>query len=195
MKKNNKIFIPVFVILLAILVYALGFSSNVAYGDENNIVDRNALVAFEAFQADVQPFNDLIFGFAIVMFLILLSVYLTSTHKRTKLLTSNVVTSSALSASMIIFAIINFIKLPSFIATYSQILIDFPEQIERSKRISSLIPTNNMYYFGFVISAISLLYAIFMIAALIKRMKFQKAYIAKRSEVLNNATWEVKIST
>lgn len=195
MKKNNKIFIPVFVILLAILVYALGFSSNVAYGDENNIVDRNALVAFEAFQADVQPFNDLIFGFAIVMFLILLSVYLTSTHKRTKLLTSNVVTSSALSASMIIFAIINFIKLPSFVATYSQILIDFPEQIERSKRISSLIPTNNMYYFGFVISAISLLYAIFMIAALIKRIKFQKAYIAKRSEVLNNATWEVKIST
>lgn len=188
MKKNNKIFIPVFVILLAILVYALGFSSNVAYGDENNIVDRNALVAFEAFQADVQPFNDLIFGFAIVMFLILLSVYLTSTHKRTKLLTSNVVTSSALSASMIIFAIINFIKLPSFVATYSQILIDFPEQIERSKRISSLIPTNNMYYFGFVISAISLLYAIFMIAALIKRIKFQKAYIAKRSEVLNNAT-------
>lgn len=186
MKKNNKIFILAMVILFLILIYTLGFSSNVAYANKDFILSRDDYPISD-FNDTMQSFNDLLFSITIILFLVLIAVYITQSHKRTKYLTSNVVSISVLSGGLILFSLINFIKLPGFIAKYSQLLIDHPEQFERSKRISSLMPNNNMYYFGIVLSIVSLLYAIFMILFLVKRMKNQKEYIARRNEVLANA--------
>lgn len=194
MKKNNKIFLPVIIILIFTLIYALGFSSNVAYANRDFIL-RSADYPIDAFNSEIQPFNNLLFYMCIVMFILTIFVYTTESHKRTKLLNSNVITISLLSGTMIIFSLINFLKLPGFISKYSLLLKNHEEEFIRMKRVSSLMPNNNMYYFGLILSAISLIYAIFMIVSLVRRMKRQKEYIAKRNEVLANALWEVKIST
>ncbi|MGI6781226.1 MAG: hypothetical protein ACOX56_00065 [Acholeplasmataceae bacterium] len=186
MKTKKQIFIPVLVLLVLILIYALGFSSNVAYTNKDFILSRSDY-AMADFNAKSQKMNNLLFYYTIVLFLMLLAVYAVQSHKRTKYLLSNVITISILSAGMVGFALINFIKLPGFIAEYNKILTDHPEQIEISQRISSLIPTKGMYYFGLVLSVVSLLYAILMIILLILKMKHQKEYIAKRNEVLANA--------
>lgn len=186
MKKNNKIFILAIIILFLILIYTLGFSSNVAYANKDFILSRDDYPISD-FNDIIQVFNNLLFNITIVLFLSLIAVYITQSHKRTKYLISNLVTISVLSGGLILFSLVNFIKLPGFIAKYNQLLIDHPEQFERSKRVSSLIPNTNMYYFGLILSVISLLYAIFMILSLIKRMKKQREYIAKRNEVLANA--------
>jgi len=186
MKKNNKIFLPVIIILIFTLIYALGFSSNVAYANRDFIL-RSADYPIDAFNSEIQPFNNLLFYMCIVMFILTIFVYTTESHKRTKLLNSNVITISLLSGTMIIFSLINFLKLPGFISKYSLLLKNHEEEFIRMKRVSSLMPNNNMYYFGLILSAISLIYAIFMIVSLVRRMKRQKEYIAKRNEVLANA--------
>lgn len=186
MKKNKKIFIPVIILLVAILVYTLGFSSNLAYANKSFILYPKDY-AISDFNDKIQKFNNLIFYFTIILFLMLISIFLTNGHSRTKYLKVNVVTISVLSGGMIVFSIINFIKLPGYIKEYSELLVNHSEQFETSARIYSLIPNNNMYYLGLILATISLLYAIFMIISLVKRMKYQNQYIQKRNEVLANA--------
>lgn len=188
MKKNNQIFIPVIILLVAILVYVLGFSSNLAYANKSFILEVEDYPIFD-FNQIVQPFNNILFIGIIILFLMLLAVYMTNSHSRTRYLKSNVISISILSGGLIVFAIINFVKLPSLIQGYNA-LLDNPsnkEELIRLATIYNLIPNNMMYYIGLVLATISLLYAIFMIYSLIVRMKKQKVYLDLRSEVLANA--------
>lgn len=194
MKKNNMIFIPIIILFIIMLIYALGFSSNLSYANKDFILSANDYPVSD-FNDKIQPFNNLIFYFVIILFLILLSVYLTNGHSRTKYLTSNVVTISLLSGAMIIFSIINFVSLPGFIKEYNALLINHSVFFEESARYNNLIPSPFMYYVGLVIAFITLLYAAFLILYLVRRMKNQKAYILKRDEVLNNAKWKTTLST
>lgn len=188
MEKNKKIFIPVLILLIAILIYSLGFSSNLAYANKSFILEVEDYPIYE-FNMKVQPFNNLIFYFTIVLFLMLISVFIVNGHNRTKYLKSNVVTISVLSGGLIVFAIINFIKLPVFIKGYNELLSNSSnyDELLRLQRVYNLIPNNSIYYIGLFLSTISLLYAIFMIINLINRMNKQRQYIMMREEVLNNA--------
>lgn len=194
MKKNSKIYIPIIVLFIAMLVYALGFSSNLAYANEDYIL-YPADYPIAEFNRKIQPFNNVIFYMIIGLFLLLAFVYLTNSHKRTKFLVSNIISVSILAAGMTVFSLVNFIKLPQLIKEYSALLANHPDQFERSNNIYSLIPSNFMYIVGLVLASISLLYAIFMIINLVFRMKHQKAYIAERDEVLASAKWKVTLPT
>lgn len=183
MKKNKLIFTTTLILLVATLVYILGFSSNVSYANEEftfvqELADFNVLV---------QKFNSLIYKLMFVLFIALIGCYATNSHNRKRYGLSNVISVGIMSGSLAVFAIVNIIPLPGFIKTYSQILIDHPEEIERMQRISSLNPTTAFYKVGIAISIILLAYAIFMVVFVVLKMKNQKVYLQQRDEVLSNA--------
>lgn len=183
MKKNKLIFTTTLILLLTTLVYVLGFASNVSYGN----LEITYSTDLAKFNEVIQKFNSNIYKFVMGLFIVLVACYVTNSHNRTRYYLSNVISVSLMSASLAVFAIVNVIPLPGYIKTYTQILIDNPEEIERMKRISSLIDTNFFYYFGIVLSVLMLALAVYLVVYLVLKMKNQKAYLQQRDEVLSNA--------
>ena len=183
MKKNKLIFTTTLILLLTTLVYVLGFASNVSYGN----LEITYSTDLAKFNEVIQKFNSNMYKFLIGLFIVLVGCYVTNSHNRTRYYLSNVISVSLMSASLAVFAIVNVIPLPGYIKTYTQILIDNPEEIERMKRISSLIDTNFFYYFGIVLSVLMLALAVYLVVYLVLKMKNQKAYLQQRDEVLSNA--------